>query len=177
MGDLIHRGPESRKCVKKVFEWQEKAPEFGSNIIVLLGNHEWQQIFHRYGFIEFEAYRYKGPYYVPKEQDQGYLESEEFSSLIKDKSLYIVRIGTDLFTHSGFGIEKMERLFKLADKKQPDTTDEIIHALNDIARKSLDESNNEYLSEVFKDHFPDSSDEREVFDRRRRVGKIKLSAL
>ena len=160
-----------------MFEWERKAPEFGSNIIVLLGNHEWQQIFYRYGFIEFEAYRCKGPYYVPKEQDQKYLETEEFSSLIKDKSLFIVQIGTDLFTHSGFKIEKMDKLFKLADKKQPVTTDEIIHALNDIARQSLDERNNEYLDEVFKDHLPDSSDEREVFDRRRRVGKIKLSAL
>ena len=168
MGNLIYRGPNSEKCVEKVFEWQEKAPDFGSNIIFLFGPAELEQMLYEFGEIELggvESYDASSPYFVPKEQIP-YLKRTDTLDRIRDKSLFMFQIGDHLFTLSGFDVSSMDELFKLTEKEKPESAHDLIIALNDIVIDGLKRCNNEYFDKILREEVPASSIEaREIFTR------------
>ena len=73
---------------------------------MLFGNHEMQQFHSKWGYIEQYGYvkeddGHVNPFHLPQNQIK-YFEAERNLMKLKENGMFMVRIGRNVFTHSGF---------------------------------------------------------------------------
>lgn len=119
VGDLIHRGLNSLGVVRQFMKWQQEAPKFNSQVIVLRGNHEEAEI--RYSLPDYAAslnandpsFQFAEDAWVALEDpDMGSSHQQLYESTTEGewiRNLLVVQIiGHSLFVHAGIDQDSLE---------------------------------------------------------------------
>ena len=98
MGDLIHRREDNAKVVQRMFEYQEAAKSLNSEILLVMGNHDYEQI--KWNPAQKGAFTQKSSWYMP-----DYKEFYRLRLADKLRKLRLIyNVNGFIFTHAG--IEK-----------------------------------------------------------------------
>ena len=145
MGDYEHRGPDSREVVDYLLRWKAQAPGRRSNIFMVVGNHEMEQFIYKWSSIASEyGYQRGSGFYIPKGQIEHF-ENEDTLNRLKKNLMFMVQIGKNVFTHSGFADDTLAGF--IANTKLPTLS---LQNLNDQFRKEMNELNNKKLDEFWE---------------------------
>jgi len=98
MGDLIHRREDNAKVVVKMFEYQEAARSMNSEVLLVMGNHDYEQI--KWNPAQKAAFAQRSSWYMPDYRKFYRLKLAD--KLRKLRLIY--NVNGFIFTHAG--IEK-----------------------------------------------------------------------
>ncbi|ORX42307.1 Metallo-dependent phosphatase [Piromyces finnis] len=98
VGDLIDRGNDSKKILNLMIKLRKQAPSYGSDVFLLLGNHETMNIGGRYDYITLtDLFSYGS---IPLREKQFSLH-ERYGYLIRKEMNATMVVGDTLFVHAG----------------------------------------------------------------------------
>merc|ERR1712130_232717 len=98
MGDLTHRRENNVKVVQKLFEYKQEAPKHNSDVFLIIGNHDYEQI--KWNPAQKSVFQQQGSWYMP---DYKQFHKLKMSDQLRKLRL-IYKINGFVFTHAG--IEK-----------------------------------------------------------------------
>jgi len=102
MGDLIHRREENAKVVQKMFEYQEAALSSNSRVLLVMGNHDYEQI--KWDPAQKDAFRLRNSWFMPDYQEFYRLELAEKLRALK----LVVAVNGFVFAHAGIERKHLE---------------------------------------------------------------------
>jgi hypothetical protein len=135
MGDVIDRGPKSRESMVFLRKLQKKAEKKGSQVIRLLGNHEWMLL--------------QGKDFYANFSDPKKLAEEIREDILLGRIRLAYHDGERLYTHAGVRTKVREEIrSKIAIERQ-------CH-ISEVSHKDVATSLNESIMEMARqDNFPD----------------------
>ena len=98
MGDLIHRREQNVEVVQKLFQYQSNAPNYNSQVCLIMGNHDYEHI--KWNPVNAFAFNQAGSWYMP---DYDTFEQLQLTNHLRELQL-IYKINGFIFAHAG--IEK-----------------------------------------------------------------------
>jgi hypothetical protein len=98
VGDLIDRGRESKKILNLMIKLRKQAPNYGSDVFIILGNHETMNIGGRYDYVTISEVASYRNFYIREKQFSFH---ERYGSLIRKEMNATMIVGDTLFVHAG----------------------------------------------------------------------------